>query len=107
MNLLVPGLDVAGDVARSAKGRLAQLFDTATGGADQQGWRLGENPTEGDVAYALIDLPDLHSIEGVTLFELQGRRTERPWPASLNPDELAVLASDPVRIEFLTSEVTV
>jgi hypothetical protein len=107
LKLRVPGLGVAGDVAREAKQRLAWLFDTATGGADQQGWLLGENPTDGDIAYALIDLPDLDSIEGVTLHESEGRRTGLQWPASLKPNELAVLADDPVRIEFVTGEVVV
>jgi hypothetical protein len=102
VKLQVPGLDVAGDVAQETKRRLADLFDTAIGGVEQEGWLLGENPTEGDIAYALIDLPDLDSIERVTLYELEGRRIEQPWPASLKPDELAVLASDPVQIEFVT-----
>jgi hypothetical protein len=106
LTLQIPSLDVAGDVLRDVKTRLAQLFDTATGGVDQQGWMLGQCPADGDIAYALLDVPSLQSVTDVVLLESKGRRSDAPWPESLKPNELAVLADDPVRVQLATVEVT-
>lgn len=106
LTLRIPTLDEAGDVGRDVKKRLARLFDTAEGGADGQGWPLGQRPTDGDIAYALMDLPSLESVADVTLQESKGRRSDAPWPESFKPNELAVLAEDPIRLSFVTAEVT-
>jgi hypothetical protein len=106
LTLRIPTLDQAGDVGRDVKKRLAQLFDNATGGADGLGWPLGQSPTEGDIAYALMDLPSVESVADVALRESKGRRSLTAWPQSFKPNELAVLAEDPVRLSFVTAEVT-
>jgi len=62
-------------------------------------------PTEEDIALALLDVPRLESVEGITPFEHVDGEADQPWPAALKPTELAVLADDPVRIQFETAEV--
>ena len=89
------------------KERLAQFFDTATGGVDEDGWALGLNPTEGDIALALIDAPYLESIKDVKLHEVGPGGRVLPELGALRRNELVILADDPVRIEFETAEVTV
>jgi hypothetical protein len=107
LELRVASLDHAGAVARAVKDRLISLFDTAIGGVDKDGWALGENPTEGDVALALIDTSRLDSIAGVSLREDQRDGREGAWPETIKTNELIMLADDPVRLHFATAEVGV
>lgn len=102
--LRIERLDSAGAVGRDVKKRLAAFFDTATGGVDTRGWPLGANPSEEDIALALLDVPQLESIVDVKRREQVTGVGERPWPASLKPTEIVVLADDPVRIQFETAE---
>jgi hypothetical protein len=105
LELRVASLDHAGAVARTVKDRLIGLFDMAIGGVDKDGWALGENPAEGDVALALIDTPRLESIVGVSLHEDRGDGREGAWPETIKTNELVMLADDPVRLHFATAEV--
>lgn len=105
LRLRVVSLDDAGVVARDARKRIIALFDTATGGVDGDGWPLGENPTEADVAVGLADVPRLEGIASVELREIADDGTEQPWPDSLKRTELPWLEKDGVRIEFKTVEV--
>ena len=107
LGLRVATLDHAGAVAQDVKKRLIGLFDPATGGLDRDGWALGENPTEGDIALALIDTARLDSIGGVGLREDKGQGLESVWPETIKPNELVMLADDPVRLHFETAEVSV
>ena len=107
LKLRIERLDYAGAVARDVKTRLAAFFDSATGATDSRGWPLAANPTEEDVALALLDLPQLESIADVTLRERVDGAGDRPWPTSLKPTDIVVLADDPVRIQFETAEVAV
>jgi hypothetical protein len=107
LELRVATLDDAGAVAQEVKKRLAGLFDPATGGVDKDGWALGESPTEGDVALALLDTPRLDSIGGVSLREHQRDGREGVWPETIKSNELVMLADDPVRLHFATAEVGV
>ena len=105
LRLRVASLDVAGAVGRDARKRIIALFDTATGGADGEGWALGENPSEADLAVALTDAPRLEGIASVSLREITADGGDQPWPPSLKRNELARLDKDGVRIEFETVEV--
>src|SRR5262249_11733190 len=107
LRLRVETLDHAGELARFVKERLTGFFDTATGGIDKDGWALGVNPSEEDIAFALIDAPHLESIENVTLSEITDDGKVRPWPATLKATEIVMLAEDPIRITFETAEVMV
>lgn len=107
LTLRVESLDHAGALSEDVEKRLVAFFDTATGGIDQDGWMLGGNPSEEDIALALIDVHYLESLVAVTLHEVVGDSTVRAWPATLKPVELAVLDDDPVRIQFETAEVMV
>lgn len=104
LTLRVESLDHAGALSEDIKNRLGEFFDAARGGIDQDGWRLGINPSEEDIALALIDRTHLESLIGVTLHEVVGG-TEQAWPVTLKSVELAVLDDDPVRIQFKTTEV--
>jgi hypothetical protein len=105
--LRVETLDHAGELGEFVEQRLKNLFDTATGGIDKDGWPLGLNPTEDDIAYALIDAPHLESIGNVKLREIAGEGDVRAWPETVKETEIVMLADDPVRIEFETAEVLV
>jgi hypothetical protein len=107
LELQVETLNYAGALTDFVKQQFATFFDTATGGADKDGWALGLNPNEGDIALALIDAPNLESIKHVTLREITDDGQVHPWPEPLKATELAMLADDPVRIQFETTEVMI
>ena len=104
LKLRVTSLDKAGALGTWAKAKLERFFDTSTGGIDEDGWQLGANPSVDDIAFALLDAPDLESIENVSLYEIADDEREQPWPALLKPTELAMLDKDPLRIDFETAE---
>jgi hypothetical protein len=105
--LLVEALDYAGELSVFVKEKLAEFFDTATGGIDKDGWALGDNPSEDDIALAISDAPYLESIENVKLHEITEDGTEIPSLAASGPREIVMLADDPIRIQFETAEVMV
>ena len=107
LELRIETLDHAGELGEFVKQQLRSIFDTATGGVDKDGWPLGLNPSEDDIAYALIDAPHLESIGNVKLREIVGDDEARPWPGTVKETEIVMLADDPVRIEFETAEVLV
>jgi len=105
LRLTVASLDVAGSVARECRKKISALFDTAIGGVGGEGWALGDNPNESDIAVVLADVARLEGIDSVSLHEIAADGTELPWPLSLRRTELAQLVKDGVRIEFETVEV--
>ncbi len=100
LRLRVPSLDDAGQVARDATQQIVALLDTLTGGPDEDGWPLGESPTEADVAMVLADVPNLFSIAQITLREVAPDDAERPWPSQLKRNEMAMIDKDAIRAEF-------
>jgi len=107
LTLLVESLEHAGALSEEVKRRLIALFDTTTGGNDGDGWALGVQPNEEDIALALIDAKHLESLIQVRFVEVADDGVERMWPAALKPVELVVLDTDPMRIEFVTAGVMV
>ena len=105
LTLRVDELEHAGALAEGVKRRLSALFDAAIGGPSQEGWPLGANPLEEDIALALIDAPHLDSIVEVVFEEIATDGSTRAWPAALAPHELAMLDDDPIRIHIATAEV--
>ncbi len=103
LRLRVASLDDAGAVATETKKRIIALFDTATGGVDGDGWQLGENPTETDIAVVLADVARLEGIASVALREITDDG-EQEWPASIGRADLPRLEKDGARIEFETVE---
>ena len=99
--LRVASLDVAGAVADAASQALRQHLDPATGADDGLGWPLGAAPDKRELAAALIDTPALDGIETLDLFEITAGGAEAPWPATLDADELAVLAADGIAFTYL------
>jgi hypothetical protein len=96
----VPSLDVAGDVARYVKQTLRAFFDTATGGIDRRGWRLGAQPDKSDIALALLDAPSVEGLEQIFFMELGDDGDAAPWQRPVRSTEIVVLPSDGVRIDF-------
>lgn len=107
LELQVETLDHAGALTDFVKQQLATFFDPATGGTDKDGWALGLNPNEGDIALALIDAPHLESIKDVKLRDITDDGRVLPSLEALKGNELVVLDDDPVRIQFETAEVMV
>jgi hypothetical protein len=107
LRLRIETLDKAGALAEAIKRRLAAFFDTSSGGVEKEGWPLGLNPGEEDVALALVDAPFLEGISSVALHENLGAPTDARWPASIKSSDLVMLDDDPVRIQFETAEVLV
>ena len=104
--LRVASLDVAGAVAAAASQSLRQHLDPATGADDGLGWPLGAAPDAREIAATLVDTPSLDGIETLALLEITAGGAEAPWPATLNADELAVLAADGIDFSYLLPTVT-
>jgi len=102
--LAVDSLERAGEVSEGAKTKLAGLFDTAHGGRARDGWPLGANPAEDDIALALSGLDHLDSIENVALHEILADGTRGEWPATLAPNELAWFVESALRFEYAPIE---
>jgi predicted phage baseplate assembly protein len=100
LTLRVATLDVAGTVAGLAKERLVARFDTERGGDDGEGWPMGRDPREEDIAGILLDLPDLESIVSIARLEVGELGGERPWRGGVGPQELAMLAPEDILIRF-------
>ncbi|MEK6261449.1 MAG: hypothetical protein AABP62_22855 [Planctomycetota bacterium] len=107
LTLRVETLDHTGQLSASVKKRLVDYFDTATGGADKDGWPLGAIPSEDDIAFAISDAPFLEAIEDVKLREVTADGKELPSLETVGSREIVMLADDPIRIVFETAEVTV
>jgi hypothetical protein len=105
--LLLETLDRAGEVSTFVKKKLADFFDTGTGGIDKDGWQLAANPSEEDIALAISDAPYLEAIENVKLHEITQDGNELPSLVAPGSREIVMLADDPIRIQFETAEVTV
>jgi hypothetical protein len=105
LTLRVDTLDHAGTLSDAVKQRITALFDAATGGQTQDGWQLGANPQEEDIALALLDVPHLESIGRITLQESTPAGDARAWPTALASHELVVLDKDPIRIQLAPAEV--
>jgi hypothetical protein len=103
--LQVPSLDDSGNVADKTKIALTDLFDTGAGGYGN-GWELGRNPLADDIALALMSIPRLDSISSIVLNEIAADGTDSPWSGNVQPDELVVLADEPVRLVFESLEVS-
>ena len=102
--LRIGSLDTSGQLANSAKQRVAQLFDPAAGGLHGVGWPLGATPAEDDIALALLDAPHLEAIEAITFAEIGADGSARPWRGQVRPHQLVMLAADGLRIEFVIPE---
>ena len=104
LELSVSDLEHAGGVFNEVKERIGKFFETAGGGVDQDGWRLGAEPAESDIAYALLDVPHLESIGKISFDEIDRHGDGAPWPGGVRPSDLVVLADDPLRMRLTTVE---
>lgn len=102
--LRVDSLSGSGPLADQARRRLSEFFDTATGGLDRQGWPLGATPLEDDVGLALLDTPGIDSIDSILFEEIKDDGKGVRWTGQLRADQLAVLADDGVRLDFIPLE---
>lgn len=105
LQLLVKALDRAGALSVFVKQKLARFFDTATGGTDGAGWALGADPSEADIALAISGAPELESIADVARRVITDDGKAQVWPETLKATEIAMLADDPIRLQFETTEV--
>jgi hypothetical protein len=105
LGLRVASLDHAGQVSTDVQKRIKALFDTATGGVSGEGWALGAEPSEEDIALALLPIRRLEGLGDVTLREVLADSVERPWTGAVRRDELVLLDKDAVRLELKTVEV--
>lgn len=101
LSLTIPRLEVSGRVARQVTAHIAALLDPASGGLDGGGWRIGEIPSEADIAACLQDVPELELIDAISL--LSGEEGDEPLRSALRPTELLQLVSDGVLIDSTVS----
>lgn len=101
LRLRVASLDVTGSVGTAATQAVQDLFDPATGGYDGLGWRVGDSPTNDDVAARLFSIRDLDNIEAV-LFSRDDASASGLDRLAVKPDQLAWLVSDGITIQFTT-----
>jgi hypothetical protein len=104
LKLEVESLDHVGSLLAWVKDHLFTFFDAAEGGLDADGWPLGANPSEEDIALVLIDAPYLDGITHVKLYELVDGKLH-DWPKTIDAADIVMLGEDPFRIEFETVEV--
>jgi len=88
--LEVATLDDVGAVTLAAKERIAAFFDTEFGGEARDGWPLGENPREEDIAQALLDIDRLLGIGRIDLVRVVDGKAES-WPDRIGADRLVRL----------------
>ncbi len=104
LHLRVESLDVTGSVSDEVKTKLKRLFDPSEGGWDGQGWRIGNVPTEDDVAANLIAIEGLDGIEDIVFSHNDGRVIiSQRFPIA--PDQLAWLVPEGIKLRF--SQITV
>ena len=51
-----------------------------------------------------VPVTTFESIVAINLIEIDREGSERPWPATIRADELAMLGADGVRMSFKTME---
>jgi hypothetical protein len=105
LRLRVESLDRAAALSKSVNERLTAFFDTGTGGLHGRGWPLGTSPSDDDVVLALSEATYLDGIVDVRLREVDRHGDRQPWPETLKPTEIAMLAPDFVGIDVETAEV--
>ena len=103
LEMRVETLADSGRLADQAKRALSAFFDPALGGLDGQGWRLGADPAEDDIALALLDATGLVGMEAIVFEEITADGAIS-WPHKVARDELVVLAEDGVRASFVIVE---
>jgi hypothetical protein len=104
LELRVPTLDLAGRVAKEAKEKLVQRFNSESGGDDSQGWPLGRGPRDADIAEALLDIESLHGIASIVLLEVDQLGAEKLWTRSVGPDQIVRLDPKDVFVGFEVME---
>ncbi|WP_167238647.1 hypothetical protein [Massilia genomosp. 1] len=102
--LRVATLGGSGQLANYAKAALSAFFDPASGGLEREGWPLGADPLDDDVALALLDAPGLEGIERVSFEEIGPDGAAAPWREAVRPHQLVMLAEDGLRIELIIVE---
>lgn len=97
LSLRVASVDVTGSVADKVSVAIERLFDPGVGGWDGLGWRIGDAPTEDDVAASLIAIEGLDSVEAVVFIRDGGRfpPANRLW---IGPDQLAWLLPEGIKV---------
>ena len=100
LDVAIDTLDSSGAVARDVEAAVRALLDPASGALDQSGWKLGEIPTDADIAAAIEDVAHLEEIHRVEVAEA---RTNARVPA-LRPHQLVTLAPEGVIVKMTTIE---
>jgi hypothetical protein len=78
LTLTIDAIEWSGTVAARAQAAVEGLLDPASGGLTGTGWRLGEIPTDDDLAASLTGIEHLESVDGVTIERAGG---DDPPPA--------------------------
>ena len=67
VDLVVDAIEHTGTVSGEARTRIRELLDPASGGLDRAGWRLGELPSDEDIAVRLAGIDGLEGIAAITV----------------------------------------
>lgn len=105
ISLTVASPDVTGRIVKETTEKVKAFFDPATGGYDRLGWRLGDSPTDADVAAQLIAIDNIEGTGNIR-FSRVGDAATAAERLPIKSDQLAWLAPDGIKIEFLTGMVT-
>ncbi|MCV9961728.1 hypothetical protein OIU34_07410 [Pararhizobium sp. BT-229] len=90
--IAVADLAKAGSIAERVQKRVLALFDTASGGVDGQGWRLGTTITQTDVAAVIADIPGVDEIDPIAIHRQDGLL------GPVGPRQLATLSESSLSI---------
>lgn len=107
LRLQVDALEHVGSVAKEAVRQIQAMLDPAEGGHDRSGWRLGDLPSDTDIAAVLVGIAHLESIEDIRLTTVNADGQLEDLTRRLRPAELVQLVPDGVRIEFSAATLEV
>lgn len=103
LQVVIDSLDSAGSVAEEIRQRLTRYFDVSEGGIYQQGWMLGQNANEQEIALAIRAITHVESLRQIRLIKVTNQ-DELSWPSKLGARELVRLNEDFVQLTFLTRD---
>jgi hypothetical protein len=97
--LTIDSIEHSGEVARDAKQQITDLLDPTSGRLDKTGWRLGDLPTDADIAAKLDGADHLEEINRVEIVTaIDGKAL-----VALQPVDLVTLAPEGINVRFATS----
>jgi len=99
LTLAITSIESSGSVAKSATDCLVKFFDAGAGGLDKTGWRLGDVPSDTDIAAVLTGIKGVDAIDAIAITRIDGKPL-----TTLAPDQLVQLAPNGIVVNVVLAE---